>query len=418
MLFFLFANYLFFIVLSGEAQKIERFIEVFSERYWECNNSFIDKRVDLDESSIINNKDDVFILSFAIIMLNTDLHMPNNKRCMTVDQWIKNLRGALKSDLKDDFLTGIYERIKQAEMRTAHDHCLQVLKVQCSLVASSRNVTLPNLCANTYRRLICFCRLHEIVDLNKKERPGQHQREVFLFNDLLLVTKVCKKSGARNVSHLGNNNNASNNNNNNNNNSLSTQLYSYRRSVPLTSVDVSLFSTHYYPFGIKISSRIEKDKSIILFNARNDTDRFKFFEDLKESIAEMYLMERLRMQNTLLKSGSASPSNNSSANSNRSSTTSTQLSSKNSNIPSDKILNVSNSSHHNGSQHSSLFDLSSSASSSPSSSFSSPKNNSNGLKLSSSHVSIVPSSSLDSVLMDKNPVTLSSVITSKTSNYV
>ena len=37
-------------------------------------------------------RDEVFILSFAIIMLNTDLHVPHNKTRMTCDQWIKNLR--------------------------------------------------------------------------------------------------------------------------------------------------------------------------------------------------------------------------------------------------------------------------------------------------------------------------------------
>lgn len=41
------------------------------------------------------NREDIFILSFAIIMLNTDLHVPNNKKRMTCEEWIKNLRVSL-----------------------------------------------------------------------------------------------------------------------------------------------------------------------------------------------------------------------------------------------------------------------------------------------------------------------------------
>jgi hypothetical protein len=40
-----------------------------------------------------------------------------------------------------------------------------------------------------HRRLVCYCRLYEVLDLNKRDRSnGQHQREVFLFNDMLMVS--------------------------------------------------------------------------------------------------------------------------------------------------------------------------------------------------------------------------------------
>jgi hypothetical protein len=44
-----------------------------------------------------------------------------------------------------------------------------------------------------HRRLVCYCRLYEIPDIYKKERPGVHQREVFLFNDLVVITKILSK---------------------------------------------------------------------------------------------------------------------------------------------------------------------------------------------------------------------------------
>jgi len=38
------------------------------------------------------------------------------------------------------------------------------------------------------RRLVCYCRLCEVADITKKESLDRHQREMFLFNDILLVT--------------------------------------------------------------------------------------------------------------------------------------------------------------------------------------------------------------------------------------
>ena len=67
-----------------------------------------------------------------------------------------------------------------------------------------------------HRRLVCYCRLYEVPDVSKRERPGVHQREVFLFNDLMLVTKIfSKKKGA--------------------------VTYSCRQSVPLAGLSVSAF---------------------------------------------------------------------------------------------------------------------------------------------------------------------------------
>ena len=41
-----------------------------------------------------------------------------------------------------------------------------------------------------HRRLVCYCRLYEVQDPNKREKLGLHQREIFLFNDLLMVSKT------------------------------------------------------------------------------------------------------------------------------------------------------------------------------------------------------------------------------------
>jgi len=78
--------------MPGEAQKIERLMEVFGQRYCQC---------DRDVVAGFRSPDTVFVLAFAIIMLNTDLHTPNLKpeRRMKLEDFIKNLRGTMFSVL-------------------------------------------------------------------------------------------------------------------------------------------------------------------------------------------------------------------------------------------------------------------------------------------------------------------------------
>lgn len=53
-----------------------------------------------------------------------------------------------------------------------------------------------------------------------------------------------------------------------------------------------------YQFGIKLTQRLDS-RLLITFNARNDHDRCKFVEDIRESIAEMDEMENLRIESEL-----------------------------------------------------------------------------------------------------------------------
>ena len=53
--------------LPGEAQKIDRMMETFAQRYCILN------------PDIFTNSDTCYVLSFAVIMLNTSLHNPSVK---------------------------------------------------------------------------------------------------------------------------------------------------------------------------------------------------------------------------------------------------------------------------------------------------------------------------------------------------
>lgn len=89
--------------LPGEAQKIDRMMEKFAERFHDCNGS------------VFPSADTAFILAFSTIMLNTDLHNPSIKEeaRMTKKGFRGNNRGiANGADIPDAVLDGIYDRLK------------------------------------------------------------------------------------------------------------------------------------------------------------------------------------------------------------------------------------------------------------------------------------------------------------------
>ncbi|XP_069141703.1 IQ motif and SEC7 domain-containing protein 1-like isoform X2 [Argopecten irradians] len=247
--------------MPGEAQKIERLMEAFASRYCFCNP---------DQVKNFKNLDVVFLLAFAIIMLNTDLHNSNIKpeRRMKLEDFIKNLRGIDDGDDVDrDMLVGIYERISTSELRPGVDHVTQVMKVEQTIVGKRPQLAL------SHRRLVCYCRLYEVHDPQKKEKIGLHQREVFLFNDIIFVTKIFskKKTGI---------------------------TYAFKQSFPLCGMQVFLFETAHYQFGVRLNNSLD-GKVLMTFNARNDHDRQKFVEDLKEAILESNGMEQYRIEEEL-----------------------------------------------------------------------------------------------------------------------
>uniref|UniRef100_A0AAY4DC82 SEC7 domain-containing protein n=1 Tax=Denticeps clupeoides TaxID=299321 RepID=A0AAY4DC82_9TELE len=255
--------------VQGEAQKVERLIEAFSQRYCVCNPALIRQ---------FQNPDTIFILAFAIILLNTDMYSPSVKpeRKMKLDDFIKNLRGVDNGqDIPRDLLVGIFQRIQKWELRTNDDHVSQVQAVERVIVGKkpvSPVLSLP------HRRLVCCCQLYEVPDPNRPQRTGVHQREVFLFNDLLVVTKIFQKK-------------------------KTSVTYSFRQSFPLVEMQVHMFQNSYYPHGVRLTSAIPggERKVLIVFTAPSQQDRTRFVSDLRESIAEVQEMEKYRVESELEK---------------------------------------------------------------------------------------------------------------------
>ncbi|XP_076889708.1 ARF guanine-nucleotide exchange factor GNOM-like [Bidens hawaiensis] len=96
--------------LPGESQKIQRVLEAFSERYYE------------QSPQILANKDAALLLSYSIIMLNTDQHNVQVKKKMTEEDFIKNNRHINGgNDLPREFLSELYDSISKNEIRTIPD---------------------------------------------------------------------------------------------------------------------------------------------------------------------------------------------------------------------------------------------------------------------------------------------------------
>uniref|UniRef100_A0A6Q2Y1W7 Cytohesin 4a n=1 Tax=Esox lucius TaxID=8010 RepID=A0A6Q2Y1W7_ESOLU len=89
--------------LPGEAQKIDRMMEAFAKRVCVC-------------------VDTCYILSFAIIMLNTSLHNPNVKDKTPLERFVSMNRGINNGgDLPVELLTKLYDSIRNEPFKIPED---------------------------------------------------------------------------------------------------------------------------------------------------------------------------------------------------------------------------------------------------------------------------------------------------------
>ncbi|MGH0139236.1 UNVERIFIED_CONTAM: hypothetical protein FKN15_068645 [Acipenser sinensis] len=96
--------------LPGEAQKIDRMMEAFASRYCQCN------------PGVFQSTDTCYVLSFAIIMLNTSLHNPNVRDKPAVERFISMNRGINEGgDLPEELLRNLYDSIKNEPFKIPED---------------------------------------------------------------------------------------------------------------------------------------------------------------------------------------------------------------------------------------------------------------------------------------------------------
>ena len=94
--------------LPGESQQIDRILEKFAISYHQQN------------PNIFSNQDVPYVLSFSVIMLNTDLHNTSimQDKKMTLDQFLRNNRGINQGeDLPRSLLEELYTSVKNTEIK-------------------------------------------------------------------------------------------------------------------------------------------------------------------------------------------------------------------------------------------------------------------------------------------------------------
>ncbi|KAL8262543.1 hypothetical protein R6Q59_023892 [Mikania micrantha] len=96
--------------LPGEAQKIDRIMEKFAERY--C----------ADNPGLFKSADTGYVLAYAVIMLNTDAHNPMVWPKMSKSDFVRmNATNDLKECVSKQLLEEIYDSIVKAEIKMKNE---------------------------------------------------------------------------------------------------------------------------------------------------------------------------------------------------------------------------------------------------------------------------------------------------------
>jgi hypothetical protein len=112
--------------LPGEAQQIDRILQAFSDSCGQVCEESADGRLQLFSEDPKRASDAAYLLSFSIIMLNTDRHNTNIRedRKMSAADFVKNNTDYGRDitekgkEFPSEFLEGIYHSINDEEIRT------------------------------------------------------------------------------------------------------------------------------------------------------------------------------------------------------------------------------------------------------------------------------------------------------------
>ncbi|KAJ1816410.1 GDP/GTP exchange factor for ARF, partial [Coemansia sp. RSA 2598] len=97
--------------LPGESQQIERIMEAFATAYAASGHPDI------------ATKDAAFILSYAVVMLNTDQHSRQVRSRMQLTDFARNLKGVNDGvDFREGFLADVFAAVRDAEIVFPEEH--------------------------------------------------------------------------------------------------------------------------------------------------------------------------------------------------------------------------------------------------------------------------------------------------------
>jgi hypothetical protein len=178
--------------LPGEAQQIDRILVAFSEY---CHTSCIE-----GHNGLLENPEVTYLLTFSIIMLNTDRHNPNIRadRRMTMEQFVRNNTN-YGADVKQTkslprtFLEEIYQSISDCPIRTeTNDHLSEFtievwtdLQTQCvidpnrmAIISCCHRPAIVKAIAKSCMIEKKIMRWDSVTDLNKALIEADHDENV------------------------------------------------------------------------------------------------------------------------------------------------------------------------------------------------------------------------------------------------
>lgn len=169
--------------LPGEAQKIDRIIVTFSQCYWEDNAG---DRVHCP----FQDQDTVYFLSFALIMLNTDLHKSDSTltkkqpKKMSKAEFLQNLDGVLRSEgMNKKYLSSLYDSILARPIVMREEDFAKTLPIPSENLYNSLEGMMNNAqtndallrgVSNHVHRFISFEEFHQQEFEGDKKKAGSH----------------------------------------------------------------------------------------------------------------------------------------------------------------------------------------------------------------------------------------------------
>ncbi|CAI4058360.1 hypothetical protein SKDZ_04G3830 [Saccharomyces kudriavzevii ZP591] len=114
--------------LPGEGQKIDRFMLKFAERFVDQN------------PGVFSKADTAYVLSYSLIMLNTDLHSSRIKNKMSLQEFFENNEGIDNGrDLPREFLEGLFNEIANNEIKLISEQHQAMLTGDTNLVQQQQS---------------------------------------------------------------------------------------------------------------------------------------------------------------------------------------------------------------------------------------------------------------------------------------
>eukprot|EP00047_Mylnosiga_fluctuans_P017395 m.61019 g.61019 ORF g.61019 m.61019 type:complete len:1672 (-) comp7058_c0_seq2:541-5556(-) len=130
--------------LPGEAQKIDRLMEKFAQRYCQIH----------PENGIFASADAAYVVAYSIIMLTTDLHNAQVKNKITKDGFIRMTRGINDNkDLPRDFVEAIYDAVATEEIKLSTVHHAKEAKAVATTDSGMKTMAASAAVEMTRRRV-------------------------------------------------------------------------------------------------------------------------------------------------------------------------------------------------------------------------------------------------------------------------